>query len=191
MKLIFECLVYVFITVFCFSSIFFNHLDVKIAPEHKGVDKAFVSYVEEYKRLAKINGVTFKKDVTIGFSSLKGEDKKGSKEHIVGLTTYGAGWREIDIDELYWKKTSEIKHFTLLMHELTHAYCDRNHDFGNGTLYVDPKTGKPSKESYKGHYKDKLKCPTSVMFPLVLEDDCVIMHYDDYVKEMFNRCKPY
>ena len=161
----------------------------KIRPEHKGVDPAFKSYVEEYMWLSAQNNILFKKDVTIGFKSLP--------EAAVGMCTYGGWFREIDVDPTYWKQTTKITHLALLFHELTHCYCDRGHDYGNGVNYPASSEAR-LKQAIKwmveggprpGFWDDG--CPTSLMFPVVVDDICMKEHYREYTTEMFNNCKPW
>lgn len=157
---------------------------VKNAPEYKGVDPRVGHFVKEYKELAKRQGLTFNHDVTIGF-------KKINDGATVGLTHYGNGWREIDVDSLYWDNISEMHRWALISHELSHAYCNRNHDWGKGIPYPEYETWKKGKEPKEGRYKDGTNCPLSIMYPVVLDDFCMLMHYSDYMIELFNRCEPY
>ena len=165
--------------------------DIKLTPEYEGVDPRVSQLVNEYKELAKIQGITFKKDVTIGF-------KKINDKSIIGLTTYGLGWREIDLDSDYWYdyKTSSMSRMVLVFHELSHAYCDRCHDYGkDGDKYLETEEEriKQAKEWIglpPGRYINDA-CPLSLMYPTVLTDDCTLAHYNDYIQEMFLRCKPW
>jgi hypothetical protein len=87
--------------------------------------------------------------------------------------------------------------YILLFHELTHCYCGRGHDFKKGKKYTEKRlakvleaaifqiTGQPQ----PGYYEDG--CPVSVMYPSVLDDECSKRHYQEYVAEMFKRCKPW
>jgi hypothetical protein len=162
----------------------------KWVPEYDGVDPKLQKYVDEYKKLAEIQGIKFKKDVTIGF-------KKINSNIIAGLTTYGMGFREIDVDQVYFNNSTETTKRSLMLHELGHAYCTRDHDHDNGIKY--PKTRelriKEAEEWQKrGGERPRIYedgCPKSFMYPSVLDDDCVTVHNNDYIKEMFNRCIPW
>ena len=154
----------------------------KIAPEYKGVDPKVEHFVKEYKELAEMNGITFKHEVTIGFKKLD--------QTTIGLTSYGWGWREIDIDERWWDNATEISKDALIFHELTHAFCYRGHDFGPGIKYPEYSDWK-GKEPTIGHYQDGSFCPLSLMYPVVLDDFCMLTHFGDYMTEMFNRCQVY
>lgn len=157
---------------------------IKKHPEYKGIDPRFESLVKEYKEIAKIQKITFKNEVTIGF-------KKINEDDIVGLCNYGEDWREIDIDLLYWENTTNTTHLALLFHELTHCYCDRGHDYGKKKEYPTPKEIRENEReqirNLPGYYEDG--CPLSLMHPIVVEDECVTRHYDDYIHEMFDRCE--
>jgi hypothetical protein len=187
MKIIFDRLLLVFIGLLSFITLVSCATNCsKMTPEYKGVDPRVQSLVNEYKDLAKIQGITFKNEVTIGF-------KKLNCGNAVGITYYGWGWREIDIDSSYYYSSTETTKLTLLFHELDHAYCGRKHDY-NGVLY--PATPEARLEQAKewsktggpkpGRYDDG--CSKSFMYPVVLSDDCVLAHYNDYVIEMFKNC---
>ena len=155
-------------------------------PEYKGVDPKAAPYVDEFLSLAKKEGIVFDDVVTVGFKDIPG-DNSGYKT--IGLTNYGVNFREIDIDQVYWDRSNNLERKLLLFHELGHSYCDRDHDFGKGTLYG--KNGKSSEKRSEetGFFKDD--CPLSIMFPLGVGDDCALNHYAAYIKELFNRCQPY
>lgn len=158
----------------------------KLAPEYKGVNPILTPFVNEFKEIAAKQGITFKNEVSVGFKRLNGST--------VGLTSYGPGnaWREIDIDPQYFDQISLTHRITLLRHELIHAYCDRGHDFGPiGIKYPEYETWKDGKEPIEGRYTDGSGCPLTIMYPAVLSDFCMTIHYNDYLTEMFLRCKPY
>lgn len=191
MRFNFRNLVAVFIGFFLAVTISTCSLEhIKLIPEYQGVDPRAEPQLKEYKDLAKKWGITFKKDVTIGFKTI-------NEGNAVGICNYGANWREIDIDIDYWNNSSTLKKSFLLWHELTHCYCDRDHDYEDGKKYPEnederieevkkwiPGTAPP------GRYRDDF-CPLSLMYPVVLEQDCILAHYQDYVAEMFNRCTPW
>lgn len=155
-------------------------------------DPEVKSIVNEYMELSKRYNIEFTENVTVGFSSI-------NKNHVIGTCTYGKTFREITIDGPYWDQSSGATKVALLYHELTHCYCGRQHDFGDGTPYPEP-SFKDAFEEFmskqpnsplrpKGYLDDS--CPQSVMHPIVLSDECIQKHYDYYVKEMFERCDPY
>lgn len=183
MKINIRALVLVYTSIFvCLNLIQCSSLD-KIAPEYRGVDPSVQHFVKEYKELAKMQGITFKNEVTIGFKDIKDNS-------VIGLTTYGLGFREIDLDKKYWSKSTEMTKRALIFHELTHAYCTRGHDFGGGEKYPEFEDWK-GHEPRKGHYQDGTGCALSIMYPVVLDDFCMLTHYTDYMQEMFVRCEKY
>jgi len=162
----------------------------KLAPEYKGVDPKAAKLIKEYKDLAKIQGIAFDKDVTVGFKEI-------NNGNVIGLCTYGWGWREIDIDSDWWYRSSEISRLALILHEADHCYCGRKHDYGNGIMYPETKIQKIREDiewsftrgPRAGRYEDG--CPLSFMFPVILDDYCTTTHYSDYIIELFERCEPY
>ena len=163
---------------------------IKLVPQYRGVDPKLQGMVDEWLWLAKQNNLVFSRKVTVGF-------KKIGRDRVIGLCTYGLGWHEIDIDTDIWESISGAAKLEVVFHELTHCYCNRSHDYGNGIEY-------PSSESARvaqaldwtrngGERPGRLAdgCPSSIMYPIALQDDCVWHHYDFYVAEMFDRCKPF
>lgn len=152
----------------------------KICPEYRGVNPQVAPIVDQWLLLAKEHGLKFNKTITVGFKNIK--------EHgVVGLSNYGIGFREINLDMKYWNNSTSISRTILLYHELTHSYCNRGHDYGNGKKYKDAKeiTEDPKKDD--GFFQDE--CPLTIMFPVVLDDSCFMSHYQEYIDEMFNRCE--
>jgi hypothetical protein len=160
----------------------FAYKNAKLAPEYKGVDPQIAPYVDEWLYLAHGHGLKFDRIVTVGFKDI-------NQGNIVGLTTYGYGFREIDIDVKFWQSSTSLSKAALLFHELGHAYCHRDHDYGNGIEYGDPDKARKDPNKEDGFYEDA--CPTSLLFPEVVEDDCFEKHYENYVNEIFNRCVPW
>ena len=157
------------------SSLMFGQ---RIIPRYKGVDPKLQPYVNDYLNLAKAHGIVFDKSVTIGFTDIK----SGS---IIGVTNYGLGFREIDIDRVFWQNASTLSKIALIWHETSHAYCDREHDY-RGKKYKE--TDNYSTNS-QGFYQDN--CPKSILFPIISDDECIFIHFSDYENEIFENCKPY
>jgi hypothetical protein len=154
----------------------------KLHPEHRGVDPEIAPYVDDWLYLARGRGLRFDKAVTVGFKDM------GSGT-VVGVTTYGYGFREIDIDENYWHSSTSLGKAAVLWHELGHAYCHRDHDYGDGTKYGDAESARKDPNKKDGFYEDG--CPITLLFPEVVEDDCFEKYYEGYVSELYNRCVPY
>jgi hypothetical protein len=156
--------------------------EIRKTPEYKGVDPEIQPYVDMYMELAKEHNVKFKHVVTVGFKQI-------NDGAAVGLTNYGLGFREIDIDSLYWQYgTTRTGRIGLLFHEFSHAYCYRDHDY-NKKEYGDSEEVRKHPPGPDMMYPDS--CPKSIMYPIVLEDRCFVDHYLEYEDEMFANCKPY
>lgn len=191
MRRIFHTFVFDFIVLFTVGAIAGCALNIFNAkPEFTGVDPKLQGYILEYKKLAKTQGIDFENDITIGF-------KKINKGTIIGLTTYGGDFREIAIDELFWSVSSSLQKTALLYHELTHALCTRSHDYTKGKEYPATEEDrlkqatswtKPG-EAIPGYYYDG--CPLTFMYPTILDDYCIKTYYNNYIKEMFERCSPW
>ena len=147
---------------------------------------------EEFFRLSKRNNITFKNRVSIGFNSI-------DRGNIIGTCSYRPKFREIDLDIDFWKRANWAEKVALVYHELAHCYCQRDHDFDEGTMYPDSSLkaiiqGWMAKQPISlvrpdGYLEDA--CPKSIMHPTILDDECFKRHYDYYVKEMFVRCEPF
>ncbi len=166
-------------------------VDNPYTPRFKGVDVELTPYENRFFDLAVQSGIHFRNQVTMGLAILN----NGAE---VGECQYGVGWREITIDSTYWNRASEIERTVLILHELGHCYCGRDHDYGNGIAY--PESIRARTEEYQNWLKyggprpgryDADSCPLSLMYPAVLDADCYLTHYYEYIQELFNRCKAY
>lgn len=155
---------------------------IRFYPHQKGVNPILTPYVDRWLGLAKNNGLEFKNTVNIGF-------KKVTIDGAVGLCYYGSKFREIEIDPEYWNRISYISKTVLVWHELSHCYCKRDHDYDKDKVYPTPKEIESQGKKIEGYYKDK--CPLSLMYPIVVDELCFVMHSDDYAREQFQRCEPY
>lgn len=156
--------------------------DLKLTPEYTGVDHDIAPYVNEWLELAKMDGLKFHNTVTIGFKDI-------NQGNVIGICYYGMSFREIDIDRGYWRISSSMSKMALVYHELSHCYCDRDHDYGAGKLYGDGMEATKDPNKRDGFFGDG--CPKSLMFPVAAGDYCTLMHYQDYINEMFERCDEY
>lgn len=182
-----KILLAVIITLFSFAC---GQPEIKKQPDYKGVDKRAQKIHDEFVGLAKKQGVKFDKPVTIGFMHIKRDD-------VAGQCTMSNKFREVDIDEGYWDHSTDIRKRVLLYHELGHCYCYRSHDYGKDNNYPeDPAKRISDAIDYylglslpKGYYSDG--CPFSIMYPSVIQDECYVFHYKEYVAEVFDRCIPW
>lgn len=164
----------------------------KVAPIHSMEikDPELKVLVNEFMDITARKNIKFKRKVSIGFADIK----DGST---IGTCTYGGTFREIDIDEKFWKESNWINRTSLVFHELAHCYCGRDHDFDSGKMYPDSSfkyifqnlydTVSPLK--LEGYMEDG--CPKSVMHPKLMDEYCFRIHYNEYIDEMLNRCEPY
>lgn len=166
----------------------------KITPDHPTEisDPQIKAIVNEFMDLSKRNNIKFKNNVSIGFTKI-------NDGNVIGTCSYRMTFREIDIDIEYWKTATWISKTALVYHELAHCYCNRDHDFGDGTLYPDDSLAYLFQSWFKkstfnlyrpeGYFEDN--CPMSIMYPKIIDDYCFRVHYNEYVEEMFNRCDAY
>lgn len=161
----------------------------KFSPIYQGVDARAQYLVDQWMELSKQRGLVFNTKITVGFKKISGS--------AIGICTYGSGWREIDLDIDFWNNSGSTQRLAVVFHELTHCYCTRKHDYDNGTLYPETETARIAQArawvinggERPGRFEDG--CPTSIMYPIVLDKDCAWQHYAYYVDEMFNRCEPF
>lgn len=166
----------------------------KMAPEYSTEisDPQIESIYKEFMDLSKRNNIIFNNKVSIGFTKIDDGD-------VIGTCSYRLNFREIDLDREFWSKASWLSRTSLLFHELAHCYCNRDHDFGDGTLYPDNSIKyllqnlfkKITLNIYKpeGYFDDN--CPVSLMYPKLISDECMRYHYNEYIEELFKRCQPY
>ena len=160
-------------------------IPTKKGPEHVGVDPDAKPYVDEYLWLSAQNHITFKNKVTVGFSNINDGDT-------VAYCYFGSNFREIEIDIKYWNYYTNTSKLTVLLHELSHCYCHRDHDHA-GLMYPETKEGREAEAKKPtpkpGFYDDG--CPLSLMYPSVTSDACARAHYQEYTTELFEGCEPY
>lgn len=166
---------------------------VKDKPAFSGMisDPEVLQITKEFFALSTRNNVQFHRYVTMGFSEI-------DRGNVIGLCTYGKGFREIDLDKGYWARATWMSKVALVYHELTHCYCQRDHDFDEGKMYPDGSL-KFILQRFQNHLPSTLKpegflddgCPKSIMHPIILDNQCFEQHYDYYVTEMFARCQPF
>jgi hypothetical protein len=170
-------------------------IEPRTKPHYVGVDKSLQPELDEYVKLAKQNGIKFKRPITMGISDIN--VPIGTESRVVGICFNYSQFKEIEIDKDQWKYHSEISRKSLLFHELTHCLCGRNHDYGNGEAYPTIEMDEVFDFLRKWHfyiprigrYVDG--CPLSIMYTHVLPDSCLKTHEKDYLSEMFHRCKPW
>lgn len=182
MKRLIICFLTVFAIFTCFPTC--GTIELKLKPEYEGVDREVKPFIDEYIKLASDRGIYFDKIVTIGFKDI-------SEDGVMAQCYYGLGFREIDVDREYWKGMTEIEKYAVIFHEASHCYCDRGHDYSDGIPYPTVKEMDNAPiiidNKLPGHYLDA--CPYSIMYPRIVFDSCMNLHYNEYIEEMFQRCK--
>lgn len=168
------------------STVVIDMSRARFNPRYHGIDSKLEPLVNDYLSLAKDHGIKFTHTVTMGFMNIDDGD-------VIGRTHYGKFFREIDISDDYWNGASNTSKMTLIFHELGHAMCYRDHDYGDGKKYGDDYDNfadrKKGSAASNGKFEDR--CPLSIMYPSILPDWCVRKHYPEYTDEMFQRCVPY
>lgn len=133
---------------------------VKISPEFEGVHPEVKKYTNYIHRLGKYKG-TVKDDIyniTVGFDDLEGTVVGNCKPTLFPLGT------EITLDKTYWKASSEMRRFFLILHEYSHCYFFRRH---------------AEEELEDG-------CPSSIMYPSTMHEICYKRHFKKYVNEILS-----
>jgi len=118
----------------------------------------FESYVDSFKAAAKTVG----HELTI--NDLIIEFGKPASENADATCYQGAGTPRIAVDRSRWEKMEEMKRTALLFHEMGHCVLERRHKEGIAE---------------KG-------CPSSVMYPYTLSNDCFTEYKIQYETELFS-----
>ena len=104
------------------------------------------------------------KDGRIGFRTLRGSYVLS--DSAIGVCHYTPN--KIYIDPRHWYRgyISEKSRVALIHHELGHCYCNLVHD----------------------NEMRKNGCPVSLMAAYTTSDSCLNLHWDDYIKELKEKC---
>jgi hypothetical protein len=165
-------------------------LPIKTKPDYEGVDPRTQKLVDEYLWLSTQYHIKFYNKVTIGFRNI-------NEGKVVGFCSNGGFFREIDLDINYWNNSTNTTRTALLFHELAHCYCGRDHDYGKDLKYPETEALRRERALQwlieggprPGYWDDG--CPVSLMYPMVVDNECMRTHYREYTEEMFDRCKPW
>jgi hypothetical protein len=114
-------------------------------------------------------------------------------EGIIGMCHWGFMTRNrIEIDSLFFETHSSIKQWELLFHELGHCICNRPHpDLAiteHWIVGVLNKIGINHVRWSSLYLHDG--CPSTIMYPYDLTEQCLKAHQEYYVQEMFEHCNP-
>lgn len=152
------------------------------------VDEEAVSLVNEYKQLAEIMHIKLNSKIGVHFAKIE-------EPLVIGLCYRAPFFRQIELDTAFWHQADSNQRLALIFHELTHCYCGRNHDYKGGSYPESDREKAKEQEvwiknkSRPGYWDDS--CPISLMSPVIVDSVCVQLHYNEYIQEMFDRCKPY
>lgn len=169
---------------------------IRVKPKHKGINPELESYVEEF--IYASNGKITEEH--LNHLSMEITDVRTSKyfAYSAGVCWWTlSGHREIELNWGSWIWRSDKGRMSLVFHELGHCLCHRLHSMSihyptewYEKLWNSINNGLQTIgvfESYE-FYPDG--CPQSLMYPQVVPDYCIELHYNDYVKEMFANCEP-
>jgi len=150
----------------------------RVAPLHSGVWPEFKPYLDEFVAAAKAEGV----DVSWRARALV-VHRAGKLMGPTVATCYVTlvGGNEIELDGSLWDRISASKRMDISFHELGHCLLGRMHTYEGGRY---PKGTLSNMGRGPGYLADG--CPQSIMHPVVLEPDCVVTHWQGYVKELFS-----
>ena len=160
---------------------------LRIYPNKKGVDPAFVPYIKDYSNIINLKNKRRKyiyndriKKLSINFIRFEGSTI-GRCHWLLN------GEFEVEVDELYWKRSSFLSKQFLIYHELEHCIRFRMHTHEDGYKeniwqYIEYLAQLMGLIEQKGYFKDG--CPDSIMYPSDVGDWCHAEHYDEYIKEM-------
>lgn len=179
MKRLFAVFIGILILVSCCT------IDISSKPDYSKAESQAKVIYEEYIKLSSYKHIVFHKKVSVKFDRI-------DREGVVGFCAMGPTRREVVIDINYWNNIGKLQKLELLFHELTHCFCGRMHDYGDGKPYPEVSSKvyaakRPAKRS--ADFDDG--CPKSIMFPRVLDKKCIGRHYGEYTEEMFDRCNPF
>lgn len=167
-----------------------NEVKPKTQPEYHGIDRRAQYLINEYTLLSSEKHLYFPGNITLGFKDV-------NVGRVIGVCHWGDEFREIDLDNAFWNRSTDISRRSLVFHELTHCLCGRDHTYGKNVPYPDSLVSKILENidlkvfqaSRGGYFRDS--CPLSIMHPIIISDECMAHHEAHYLDEMFNSCKPW
>jgi hypothetical protein len=137
------------------------HNFIRFLPRHEGIDKVFMSYIEQIEKDSKGN---IRRIEHMGFDKLP-ETEKGVYLGLCTRTLLGFT-PEIDINVKAWYSLNGKQRYILIAHELTHCYCNVRHKDG----------------------VDDVGCPEHFMHPSAPSKACVENNFDKYKGQLKNVC---
>ena len=170
------------ITIFL---LFYSCSTLRFARKHDGIDYRVKPYIDHFVKSS--NGkMTYEdlEDVSIGFVDYTEGERNAAVCWPLGYLT------EIDISRRWWfDMSSSLQKMELIYHELGHCVINRVHTKSKyGEDYVTRFENYLFELGILKELNDlKDGCPSSIMNPIVLDERCIIKHYNYYVDEFFNK----
>lgn len=139
-------------------------------------DPEFAPYVEEFVELTNNKLITQKiKYIDMEFVDMKDEMVDGKVEAAPAAVCHSTVYsstekigKKITFNKNYWNTYSERQKTALVFHELGHCILGKLH---NDTFI--PRSG----------------CPKSLMFPAIIGNKCLQMHWKYYTDELFGELR--
>lgn len=146
-----------------------------------GIDPVAAPYANEWLSLAKMYGLKINDKIDLGIQGI-------NKYPIVGECFRNILFTKIIIDEDYWYSSDSIKKTLVVFHEMGHCYCNRDHDYSGNISYGEDESSRKDPQKIAAFYQDN--CPKSIMYPFILQTECYLNHYSEYIDELFKNCEP-
>lgn len=170
--------------VSCTTSIY------RVFNKHEGVDPKAQQYVDEMVNNGK-GKITKKmvKNISVAFV-----DKMFLAE-TAGVCWWTLNGNEIEIENRHWRTRSDIGKMSLIYHEMGHCLCNRLHavEVYPGHWYSGIVNGLGKLLDSLGMIEhigffESTGCPASLMYPAVISDYCLVVHYKEYMDEFYSKC---
>jgi len=170
--------------IFLFSSCA-SSVEIRVQKQYETVNEEFKPYVEDFISMSR--GVVTSKDFkhfTMGF--------RDYPKDVETVGTCHPQILEVDISREWWENNQDqIKRLELVFHEFGHCILNRGHTkktYGGGFIRWLERIGfLLGIFTEKGHLSSG--CPASIMHPRVIDEYCLYVHYDYYIKELFGHDK--
>ena len=95
---------------------------------------------------------------------------------------------KIQIDPEWWYRMGDYDHWSVLYHEIAHCGCGEDHPIeASQEWFFDFLHHLNVQASHAPWLPDG--CPKTLMYPIVVGQECIYRHEDEYVKELFRNCQ--
>jgi hypothetical protein len=144
-----------------------------------------VSFSKESHGLIKVKDLT---DSTYMYEKLAWEAGKGGTIADCQATFTGVVPFTIHIDRRYWSAVGYLDRWGIIFHELGHCACGLGHVGEKSDEWISEFLSDLGFKTAHGyHYPDG--CPISIMHYKVPHGDCIKVHREEYLKELFQKCE--